>query len=800
MHTVKPLAPEQLYARCNPDDFSFSTTAELPGLTGIIGQQRATEAVRFGINIQRKGYNLYVMAPPGSGKQTLVRQFLHSRAATRPVPDDWCYVNNFTEAHKPRALRLPPGRVSQFRQDMEKWVDELSVVLPAAFASEDYHNRLHKLEKALTKRQEDAIDQLIEKAEAQEIRLLRTEDGFAFTPLHEGEAIEADAFAKLPKPTQQVTLNTIEKLQEALQDIVHQFPLWQRDTREQIKQLNCQTTQSAVQHLINQLKESYRDLPKVITYLDSIEQDVIDNVANLLPADEDEETLFNKQEAQQRYQLTVLVDNAATQGAPIVYLDNPAYLNLVGRAEHIAQLGTLLKPGALHQANGGYLLIDANKLLTHPFAWEGLKRALYAGEIRAESLEKMLSLASTIALEPQSIPLDVKVVLMGDRLTYYLLHEEDPDFAELFKVAADLDEDMPRSAENQQLYAQLIANLACKESLRPFDRQAVARIIEHGSRLAEDHTRLSTHMRSLADVLREADYWAEEAGRATVGLHEVQQAINQQIRRSSRIHDRLLEEIQSGTLSIATSGSAVGQVNGLSLFSMGSFRFGQPSRITATVHIGEDGVIDIEREVELGGTLHSKGVLILTSFLAQRYATDHPLALSASLVFEQSHGPIDGDSASLAELCALLSALSALPADQSLAITGAVSQYGEVQPIGGVNEKVEGFFAACQRKGLSGKQGVIIPAHNAQHLMLNADIVQAAEQGRFHIYPVHSVDQALSLLLGTPAGTCDTQGNWTANSINASVQERLHEMARIRVQFAESSKDKEHDESASADE
>lgn len=798
MSKPEPLAPEVLYTRCDPGLFSFQTTAELPDLTEVIGQARAIGAVHFGVNIQREGYNLYVMGPPGIGKHTLVRQFLQQKAEGRARPDDWCYVNNFEQAHKPHAQRLPPGRGTELKHDMQKLVEELGIVLPATFESDEYRSRIQALEDELKERQEHSFATLAEEAATHGIKLFRTPSGFAFAPMQGEEVLGPDEFEKLAKDEQTRIEQDVAALQEKLQTLIRQIPFWRKETREKVKALNRETSMAAVSHLIDEVKQRYADLPRVVDYLSKVEQDIIDNVRNFLPGEDGGEGMPDgKSDALHRYQVNVLVDNKDTQGAPIVYLDNPTYLNLVGRAEHIAQFGTLstdftlIKSGALHQACGGYLLVDAYKLLTHPFAWEGLKRALYSSEIRIESLEKMLSLVSTVSLEPEPIPLDVKVVIVGDRMLYYLLHQYDPDFAELFKVAADFEGRLPRTDDNKRIYAQLIGTLARKEKLRPFDVSAVARVIEHGSRLVEDTEHLTAHMRSIADVLREADYWAGEAGHEVVNAADIEQAIEQQIHRSSRVREHLQEEIRRGTIMIDTDGGKVGQINGLSVLSLGDFAFGQPSRITASVHIGEGGVVDIEREVELGGAIHSKGVLILSSFLAARYATHHPLALSASLVFEQNYGMVDGDSASLAELCALLSALAELPVLQSFAVTGSVNQHGQVQPIGGVNEKIEGFFEICRLKGLTGRQGVLIPASNVKHLMLHQDVVQAVADGQFRIYAVETVDQALSLLLDAEAGTQDAEGNWSEASINGRVQQRLSEMAHIRASFGDHAKDKE---------
>jgi lon-related putative ATP-dependent protease len=496
-----------------------------------------------------------------------------------------------------------------------------------------------------------------------------------------------------------------------------------------------------------------------------------------------------------RYQVNLLVDHSGGQGAPIVYEDNPSYANLLGRVEHSAQFGalvtdfTLIKAGALHRANGGYLMLDMRKVLMQPYAWEGLKRALRSEEINIESLGQVLGLLSTVSLEPQPIPLDVKVVLMGERILYYLLCAYDPDFRELFKVAADFDDRVARSPENSLLYARLIGTLARKGGLRPFDRTAVARVIDQSARLASDGEKLSTHMQSTADLLREADYWAGHAKQKAVSAADVQRAIDGQIRRADRLRERLYEEIKRGTILIDSEGETIGQVNGLSVLQLGDFGFGQPSRITATARLGKGEVIDIEREVELGGAIHSKGVLILSNFMASRYAQNEPLSLSASLVFEQSYGMVEGDSASVAELCALLSALANAPIKQSFGVTGSVNQHGQVQAIGGVNEKIEGFYDVCMAKGPSGTQAVLIPAANVKHLMLRDDVVAAGAAGQFHVYAVETIDEAISLLTGLPAGTADAQGNFPEGSVNYRVQQRLKELSKLRKEYSEGAKE-----------
>ena len=536
----------------------------------------------------------------------------------------------------------------------------------------------------------------------------------------------------------------------------------------------------------------------MLEYLTSVQQDVIDNLDEFLgitdtpPAAPPEaspprppiRTSFFR-----RYQVNVVVDHSGATGAPVIYEDHPTVQNLVGRIEHMAQMGALvtdfnlIKAGALHRANGGYLILDARKVLLQPFAWEELKRALRSREIRIEVLGQTLSLVSTVSLEPEPIPLDVKVILLGERMLYYTLYEADPDFGELFKVAADFEDQMDRTADNHLLYARMIGTIARQEGLRPLDRAAVARVIEQSARLAGDAEKLSTHVHSIADLLREADYWAGEAQHHVIAAMDVQHAIDAQIRRLDRVRERIQEEIQRGTILIDTQGAAVGQVNGLSVLSMGQFAFGRPSRITARVRLGRGEVVDIEREVALGGPIHSKGVLILSAYLGARYAADRPLSLSASLVFEQSYSGVEGDSASSAELYALLSALADLPVKQGLAVTGSVNQRGQVQAIGGVNEKIEGFFDTCRAQGLTGEQGVLIPASNVKHLMLRHDVVAAVAAAQFQVYAVETIDQGIELLTGVPAGERDNAGAFPAGSVNQRVEARLVELAEKRLAF-----------------
>jgi lon-related putative ATP-dependent protease len=793
MTDVKPLQPPQLRSRCDPAALGFATTRELQGLTDMVGQTRALTAIRFGIGMPGQGYNLFVLGPAGTGKHTSVTRFLREKASEQTVPSDRVYVNNFGDSAKPRAIELPPGRGRRLRDDMRHLVEELRTTIPAAFESDDYKSSIQQIDEVFEKHQEEAFRHLHEEAERQRIKVFKSPGGFTFAPIRDGSVVDAEAFHKLPEAEQKRINETLETLQAELQDILQKrIPQWQRERRARIKEVNNRITLNAVGHLIDSLREQYRDLPAVLEYLDEVQDDLVARVDLFLERESAAQGMPGaaQESALRRYEVNLLVDNGGRDTAPVIYEDNPTYAALVGRVEHQSQFGalvtdfTLVRPGALHTANGGYLILDARKLLTQPYAWEGLKRALYSGRICIESLGQMLSLVSTVSLEPQPIALDVKVVLLGERLLYYLLCEFDPDFSELFKVAADFEDDLERNPENDRLYARMVAALVSKQDLLAFDSSAVAAVIEQSMRMAGDSGKLSAHMRSIADLLREASYWAAQEQRDVVRAGDVQRAIDYQVERVDRVRDRMLEAILQDTVTIRSAGEVTGQVNGLSVIQLGEAVFGLPVRITANTRLGEGELVDIEREVELGGPLHSKGVFILSSFLGARYAQTFPLSLSASLTFEQSYHEVEGDSASLAELCALLSSLAGLPLRQSLAVTGSVDQHGRVQPIGGVNEKIEGFFNVCRARGLDGNQGVLIPTANIRHLMLRHEVVEAVQAGRFAIYAVEYVDQAMQLLTATEAGMINSEGRFPADTVNGLVQEQLQTLAGLRLQYS----------------
>jgi lon-related putative ATP-dependent protease len=793
MTAIKELQSDALCKRCRSEDFPFETTAELQNIGEIPGQARAAEAVRFGLGIAHDGYNIFALGPAGTGKQFLVERFLAERAASRPAPPDLCYVNNFTEPNKPTLLVLPAGVGTGLKKDLKEIIDEVSSALPGVFESDEYQAKVNAIRQSV--KSDQKFNELRERAKEKALAMLHTPVGVVFAPMKEGSVLSPEEFSKLSLEEQQHFATEIEDLERQLAAVLHQVPRWEREVRNQIRELNREMTGFAVGHILDELRQKYSNHPNVLAYLDAVHKDIIDHARQFIPAEGQASStsaeMFRGTAIARRYDVNVLVDHARDQHAPVVYENHPTYDNLLGRIEHISEMGTLvtdfnlIQPGALHKANGGYLVVDARKLLMSPYAWEALKRVLQSRQIQIESIGQALGLVNTQSLNPEPVSLDLKVVLLGERSIYYLLCRYDPEFMELFKIAADFDDVLDRTPETQQLYADLISSIVRHEKIRHFDKGAVMRLVEYGSRLAGDAEKLSTEVRQLADLLREADYCAGLAGRLAVTRSDIQTAIDEHIRRSGRVRERLQEETLRNTIYIDTEGSKTGQVNGLSVLQLNGFAFGHPARISARVRLGKGEVVDIEREVEMGGPIHSKGVLILAGFLGGRYAGEYPLSLSASLVFEQSYSGVEGDSASSTELYALLSAISDLPIKQSLAVTGSVNQFGEVQPIGGVNEKIEGFFDLCKARGLSGDQGVLIPASNVKNLMLREDVVDAVSRGEFHIYPVETIDQGISLLTGIDAGERNEDGDYPYGTVNHLVQRRLEEMAKKQIESAQ---------------
>jgi predicted ATP-dependent protease len=791
--TARRLRPEQLYRSCDTAKLGFDTTDDVPDGTITLGQERAVSAIEFGIGIRDEGYNLFALGPSNAGEHAIVRQFLELQAAREPAARDWCYVHNFEQPHRPRAISLPAGRGGKFRDDMAQLVDDLRTAVSAALETDEYRQRHQQIDQEFNQRRETALTELGKRAAERDVALIQTPVGFTLAPTREGHPLDADDFEKLPEADRSRLKTALEEFERELETLLHLIPKWRRESRGQERALKRAVTSRAVDALIDELSKEYEGHPDVQAYLALVKSDVIDHAEDFRRGKEEEEgggsleALIAKSvltsQPLGRYQVNVLDEHSGAVGARVIYEDKPTFQNLVGRIEHVAQMGTLvthftlIKPGALHRANSGYLMLDARRLLLEPFAWEGLKRALRAGALRIESLGEALSLVSTVSLDPEPIPLSVKVVLIGERLLYYLLYEYDPDFRELFKVAVDFESAAERTEGADTLYARMIGTLARKAGLRPLTAAGVARVLEHGSRVVGDAGKLWLALDGIGDLLREANHWAGSSGGAVVDASDVQRAIDTRIYRSGRPRERMQEEIARGTIAIATAGEIVGQVNGLSVVELGGFAFARPSRITARVRLGSGRVVDIEREVELGGPIHSKGVLILAGFLQGRYVPDQPLSLSASIVFEQSYGSVEGDSASSAELYALLSALADVPLKQSIAVTGSINQRGEVQAVGGINEKIEGFFDVCRARGLSGREGVLMPSANTRHLMLHRDVIEAVAAGTFHIYAIETVDQGMEIMTGTPAGIRDETGTFPEATINGKVERRLMALA-----------------------
>jgi len=794
------LEPEELYTTTDPEDIVYDSTADiqLPEFN-VVGQARALEAIEFGVGMDRDNYNIYLAGSKGLGKYELIQRVLNQHVKEEMVPSDWCYVDNYDEFYKPVALEVPAGLGLSLRTDMAQLVDDLSIAVPAAYESDEYRTRIQEIEGISEERKEKAFAEIGERADKQSITMINTPTGYTIVPIKDDKPMEQDEFKSLSKKVQNKTQKKIDVLKEELKDLIIQIPLWEKEMRDQFKELNTFFAKSAVEPFLKTLKNKYSKVPKIKTFLELVSIDIVANMQFFIPINPDPPLLEGYSSPVspelRRYEVNVLVNNNKLKGTPIIYENNPTYNNLIGRIEHVAQDGalitdfTLIKPGALHRANGGYLILDMHNLLMNPFAWEGLKRTLYAKEIRMESLERMLSLVSTVTLEPEAIPLNVKVILVGNRYLYYLLKTYDPEFNELFKATADFSESFNRDLEAVSQLSELIAAIVYKEDVRAINREGVARIIEEASREAGDAEKLSLHMGQLKDLILESDYWANKLGKNIIDVEHIQSAIDARTRRVDQMQEQIREQILRGVILIDTEGVSVGQINGLSVYQLGDHSFGQPSRITATARLGNGNVLDIEREIKLGGPIHSKGVMILSSCLANRYAKNRPLSLSATLVFEQSYGGIDGDSASIAEFCALISSLADIPIQQCLAVTGSLNQHGEAQAIGGVNQKIEGFFDICKARGLSDEQGVIIPRSNLKHLMLRHDVVEAVANKQFHVHTVDTVNDALELLMGMEVGVVDDKGNYKDGTINHLVTQRLEELHQLHRKYAMASKD-----------
>ena len=801
---ASPLPTSALRKTCYASQLGFRSTAELEPVDDLIGQDRALSALAFGANMRQDGFNIFALGPARSGRHGAIRRFLERRAASEPVPDDWVYVNNFAAPDKPKAMRLPPGMGPRLKAAMAELVDDLSSAIPAMFDSEDYRNRRKGVDDDFEAAQEKAFEALREKAQAEDIAILRTPMGFALAPISGGQIVKPEIFNALPQAQRGEIEQKIERLQKFLEATLRDVPALEKERRQKIRKLNSELAELVVGLSIKDIASRFEGNESINAYLGEVRADLIENAELFLqPRQQEEESAFGgaaqlltRHPLFARYALNVLVSHCSEGtlpeppcGAPVVFEEHPTLTNILGRIDHRAMMGalvtdfTMIKPGAIHKSNGGYLVVDALRVLTEPLVWDALKRCLRKKAVETTSAAEELGVSATETLSPDPIPLSIKVVLVGERQIYYLLASLDPEFEELFKVQADFDDVMERTPQATLSFARLIATMVKREGLMHLTSAAVARLVEEASREAEDAERLSLQIGTLADAVRESHFWATQRKQTKIDAEDVERAIKERRYRSERIRDRSLESISRKIQLVDTDGEMVGQINGLSVMSHGSLSFGKPSRITARVRMGSGKVIDIEREVELSGPIHSKGVLILSSYLASHFALESPMSLWASLVFEQSYGGVEGDSASAAELFALLSALAELPLRQSLAVTGSINQLGEVQAIGGVNEKIEGFFDLCNARGLAGKQGVLIPRANTIHLMLRPDVVEAAAQGRFHVYAIGSVGEGISLLTGREAGQRGADGAFPPDSVNGRVEARLRAFAAASQGF-----------------
>jgi lon-related putative ATP-dependent protease len=766
------------------------STEEMSPLRGIIGQERATRALDFGVAIQEHGFNIYVAGHPGTGRTTTVMDLLDQVAKKKSVPSDWCYVNNFDNAYEPKVVELPPGKGKIFQADMDGLIKSALRLLPKAFKTEQYATRKEAITKTIEEERNKLLAQLNKRADDEGFTLQITPVAVLLIPVVKGQPLTDQEFMSLDPKTRKETQEKREKLWEELRSGIVQLKNLEGKISEEIEKLNREVALYTIKHLVSSLTEKYKEFQKVLTYIAEVREDILGDIAQFIDL-EPSQSHIDADSPLRKYQVNVIVDNSKLRGAPVLKEFNPTYQNLFGRIEKETRSGvlttdfTLIRSGSLHKANGGYLVIPVEELIRADLSWDSLKASLTNRCLSIEDPGERLGLVTTRSLKPATVPLNLKVILIGNPILHQLLYTMDKDFKDLFKVKADFDTTMNRTKENALKYAGFICGLCRKEKMKHLDASAVAKIIEHGSRLAEDQQKLSTRFADIADIIREANFYASQEDAKYVTSAHVERAIEEKIHRSNLIQKRIQEMIQRGVILVDTAGEAVGQVNGLSVISLGDFDFGMPSRVTVSVGMGREGIIDIEREAMLGGRIHTKGVMILGGYLADKYAREKPLSLSARLVFEQSYEEIEGDSASSTELYAILSALSGLPIKAGIAVTGSVNQKGQVQAIGGANEKIEGFFEVCKTKGFTGKQGVIIPESNVQNLMLKEEIVDAVKARKFHIYTVKNIDKGIEILTGVKAGARRSDGTFQKDTVNYKVDKRLKEMAEKLKEFPE---------------
>ena len=787
------LSSAQLLQEWNAEDFDFETTDDLePFSDDIIGQERAVKAMEFGVKIKVRGYNIYMSGLTGTGKTSYAESYIKKLAANELIPDDWCYVYNFDKPTHPIVVNLPAGKGKAFKKDMEEFVDIIKNEIPKAFNSDDYEKEKKDIVSEFQNKRSILLEQLSKDAEKEGFKVKITNAGVYFLPIIDGKSLTEEEYAELAETEKATIRRKSEQLQIETLDIIRKIKEVEKEAEEKINEWKHKIALFAVGMHMNDLRETYNDYDKVLTYLDKVKADILENLDDFMEdrANEEQQQVLllsslteDSAGPEDKYEVNLLVDNSELQGAPVIVDFNPTYYNLVGKVEYESERGsmftdyTMVKPGLLHQANGGYLILQVDDILRNIHSWEALKRVLRTKKITIENLQEQLGLVAVSTLRPEPIPVDIKVILVGSTHVYHLLLQYDEEFKKLFKIKADFDEEMDKNRENIIKFARFIASFCKREGALPFDKTAVAKIIDYSSRLIDDKNKLTTRFNDIVELLAEASAWAEIDGRQYVSAGSVNKAIEEKEYRSNKYDKKLLKLLEEGTIMIDTTGKVVGQINGLSVLDLGDYSFGKPSRITANTYIGKSGIVNIEREIEMSGTSHSKGVLILSGYIGQKYAQDIPLALTASLCFEQLYGGVDGDSASSTELYAILSSLSKLPIKQGIAVTGSVNQKGEIQPIGGVNQKIEGFFELCKRRGLTGDQGVIIPHQNVKNLVLKKEVVEAVKAGEFHVYPVKTIDEGIEILTGVEVGKKGEDGLYPEGSINGRVYQKLKSFA-----------------------
>ncbi len=800
------LRPDELCKVCEIDNFTFETTDELAKFEGTIGQEKALRSLDFGLSLTSKGFNIFALGESGTGKMSTIKTLLEQKASKEPVPNDWCYVYNFKDPDNPLAISLDPGMGITFQKDMEDLIKNLRVELPKAFESKEYEKQKGKIIEEFQKKQKEIFSEIEEEAQSKGFAIRKAVTGLIIVPIKKsGEPLTEEEFANLDEKTRKRIEEIGKTLQERLDDVMRVAREAEKIVKDLLARLEREIALTSVGHLIAELQEKYSKYEKIKMYLEAVKEDILSHIEDFKTVEEQPPPLpFMKMPKTEisfvRYTVNVIVNNKETKGAPIVFESNPTYLNLFGRIEHKVQYGmaltdfSMIKAGSLHRANGGYIVMNALDVLRNIFSYDALKRAIKNRELKIEDVWEQYRLLSTTALKPEPIPLDVKVILVGNPFIYYLLYNLDEEYRELFKVKADFDSRMDRNPENIQKYAYFVASCVERENLLPFDREGVAKIVQYGSRLAGHQMKLSTKFTDIADLVRESHYWAKKEGSNVVSGRHVVKALDEKIYRVNRIEERIREMMVEDTLIVETSGQKVGQVNGLAVLDLGDYSFGKPSRITARTYIGKAGIINIERETKMSGRIHEKAIMIISSYLGSKYAIKRPISLSASITFEQLYEMVEGDSATCAELYALISSIANVPLNQGIAVTGSMDQNGDVQPIGGVNEKIEGFFDLCKIRGLNGSHGVIIPRRNIKHLMLKQEVVDAVKEGRFFIYAIDKVEEGLELLTGMQSGELREDGTYPEGTINYLVMKRLDEISDALEKKKEREEEKEEKE------